>query len=112
MGLTFKCLNLEYLCSVSPLYKYARLYADYAKILQHSFKSVLLLDQCYKVAVTYLKIGLDWGEKKQLFLLLRPSADGTRGTGGSVGNKTSSKGPKILMLSIGPSAGIEERYNL
>ena len=35
LGLTFKCLNLEYLCSVSPLYKYARLYADYAKILQH-----------------------------------------------------------------------------
>ena len=62
LGLTFKCLNLEYLCSVSPLYKYARLYADYAKILQHSFKSVLLLNQCYMV-VTYLKIVLDWGEK-------------------------------------------------
>ena len=65
---------------MSPLYKYARLYADYAKILQHSFKSVLLLNQCYMV-VTYLKIVLDWWEKK-LFLFLRPGADGTRGTGG------------------------------
>ena len=66
------------------------------------------------MVVTYLKIVLDWGEKKQLFLLLRPSADGTRGTGGSVGNKTFFfKRPyKILMLPLGPSAGIEERYNL
>ena len=82
MGLTFKCLNLEYLCSVSPLYKYARLYADYAKILQHSFKSVLLLNQCYMV-VTYLKIVLDCGEKN-LLLNLRSSANGTRGTGGAL----------------------------
>ena len=42
------------------------------------------------MVVTYLKIVLDWG-KKIFFLHLRPSADGTRGTGGDFGstrNKT------------------------